>query len=340
MTQTHMLRETEEAADAIRRLLAREQAALDKAAALLCGAAGPLTTAARGSSDHAATAFKYLCEILIGRPVASIGPSVASIYGRPLHLDGGLHITVSQSGASPDIVALQAAAATGGAQTLAIVNQPDSPLARAADLVLPIHAGVEHSVAATKTYLASCAALFAIVARAADDARLTNALAALPDALDRFETGAEAPLVDLLARAGSLYVAGRGLSYGVALEAALKAKETAGIHAEAYSAAELMHGPLQLVGPGFPVVIFIADDESAAATLEGVDRLRRLGADVATVSTLDLSATAVRTPATGHPATDALVFAAVWYRAIEAAARLRGHDPDRPVNLRKVTETV
>ena len=340
MTETHMLREAREAAGVIRRLLASEQAVIDIAAGLLCNATGPLTTSARGSSDHAATAFKYVCEILIGRPVASVGPSVASIYGRPLYLNGGLHITVSQSGASPDIVALQSAAAVGGARTLAIVNQPDSPLAQAADVVLPIGAGVENSVAATKTYLASCAALFAIVARAANDARLTDGLAALPDALDSLVDGAEAPLVAQIANAGSLYVAGRGLSFGVALEAALKAKETAGIHAEAYSVAELMHGPLQLVRPGFPIVIFVADDEATAATLEAVERLRQMGADVVTISTLDLPGVSVKVPATGHPATDALVFAFAWYKAIEAVARKRGHDPDRPANLRKVTETV
>lgn len=339
MTQTHMLREAGEASAAIRRLLGREDAAISAAARLLATAMGPLTTAARGSSDHAVTAFKYACEIMLGRPVASIGPSVASVYDARLKLSGGVHVTVSQSGASPDIVALQAAAARGGAKTVAVVNVADSPLARAADLVLPLHAGAEKSVAATKSYLASCAALFAVVARAAGDAELERGLATLPDALDALGPGADDGLVRMLTNADSLYVTGRGPAFGIALEAALKAKETAGIHAEAFSVAELMHGPLQLVQPGFPVVVFVADDAAREGALAAAERLRGLGGDVRLVSSLDIPGV-TRTPTTDHPVTDTLVFALAWYRAVEAAARGRRLDPDRPANLRKVTETV
>lgn len=343
MTQTLMRREAGEAATAIRRLLTDEALTIEEAAALLADAPGPLTTAARGSSDHAVTAFKYACEILTGRPIASIGPSVASVYGARLRLDGGLHMTVSQSGASPDIVALQAAAAQGGARTLAIVNTADSPLAHAADLVLPIHAGEERSVAATKSYLASCAALLAIVAKAAKDDALLAGLNALPDALAQLPDDVGEHIAKDLADVDSLYVTGRGPAFGIALEAALKAKETAGIHAEAFSVAELMHGPLQLVQPGFPVVAFVADDAAASGTLDGLARLRELGGRVTVISTLGLPETgagSLRTPATGHYATDALVFALAWYRIVETTTRLRGLDPDRPVNLRKVTETM
>jgi glucosamine--fructose-6-phosphate aminotransferase (isomerizing) len=339
LTQTLMHRETGEAAAAIRRLLEREGDAIAHTANLLASAPGPVTTAARGSSDHAVTLFKYACEIELGRPVASIGPSVASVYGASLRLAGGLHLTVSQSGASPDIVALQEAARRGGAHTVALVNVADGPAAAAADLVLPVHAGPERSVAATKSWLATCAALLAIVAQASENAALKHGLARLPDALEAFDGHGIEQLSTEVAGAESLYLAARGPAFGVALEAALKAKETAGIHAEAFSVAELMHGPLRLVGEGFPVVMFVADDAARDGALAAIDRLRDVGGRVRAVTTLGLDG-AIRTPATGHPTTDGLVFAFAWYRAIEAAARMRGLDPDRPANLRKVTETL
>lgn len=334
-----MRAEAAEAAAAVRRLFGREEAAMRRAADLIADAAGPITAAARGSSDHAVTAFKYVCEILLGLPVASIGPSVASVYGARLKLAGGVHLTVSQSGASPDIVALQGAASRGGATTVALVNVADSPLAAAADHVVPLHAGEEKSVAATKSYIGSCAALFAIAAHAAGDDALLRGLARLPDALDALAPGMEDELAATLSGAESLYVTGRGPAFGIALEAALKAKETAGIHAEAFSVAELMHGPLQLVRPGFPVVVFVADDDSRDGALAAIERLRKLGGAVIPISTLDLPG-GLRTPSTGHAFSDALVFALAWYRAAELAARLRGLDPDHPANLRKVTETV
>ena len=339
MSASQMSLEADEAAEAVRRLLATERVSLEAAANVLAAATGPLTTAARGSSDHAMTAFKYACEIMLARPVASLGPSVASVYGTALKLPGGVHLTVSQSGVSPDIVALQAAAARGGAKTIAVVNVADSPLARAADLVVSIQAGEEKSVAATKSFIASCAALFAVVAGACADHALKAGLEALPEALDALAPESTDALARTLAKAQSLYVTGRGPAFGVALEAALKAKETAGIHAEAFSSADLMHGPLQLVQPGFPVVVFAAEDASFNGMVETIDRLRAMGGVVLPISTAELAG-GIRTPSTGHAVTDTLVFVLAWYRAIEKAAQLRGLDPDKPANLRKVTETV
>ncbi len=142
-----------------------------------------VTTAARGSSDHAATFFKYLFEITCGVPVASVGPSIASVYGASLHLKGGIHFTVSQSGASPDIVALQDAAKRGGATTIAVVNVTDSPLAKQADIVLGLNAGAEKSVAATKSFIASVAALSGVTAAISGKRDLHAALEKLPEAL-------------------------------------------------------------------------------------------------------------------------------------------------------------
>jgi glucosamine--fructose-6-phosphate aminotransferase (isomerizing) len=159
-----MLQETEQSPAVVAKLLAAEVGTFAEIGRLFEKSPTMITTAARGSSDHAATFFKYLMEIATGIPVASIGPSVASVYGAKLKLEGGLHFTVSQSGASPDIIAVQDAAKRGGATTVAVVNVTDSPLAKGADIVLSLHAGEEKSVAATKSFIASVAALSGVVA--------------------------------------------------------------------------------------------------------------------------------------------------------------------------------
>ncbi|MDF1598917.1 SIS domain-containing protein [Mesorhizobium sp. YIM 152430] len=338
MIATQMLAEAADAAEAIRRLRTRERTRIAEIAKLFATHRGPVTVAARGSSDHAVTAFKYAFEIATGRPVASLGPSIASVYRSPLTLPSGVHLTVSQSGASPDIIALQEAAAAGGAATIAIVNDAASPLARSAGIVLPIHAGLEKSVAATKTFVASAAGLYSLVAAITEDRALEAGLDALPDALERSFKVEIRELVDALAGTRSLFVTGRGPAYGIALEAALKAKETAGIHAEAFSTAELMHGPLQLVEPGFPVVALVVDDAARQGNAEALQRLAALGGMVLPLSTTPMPGGG-GAPSTGHAITDTLVLALLWYRTIEAVARGRGLDPDRPANLRKVTET-
>ena len=170
-----MFRETGEAPEAVHRLLQREGRTFREIGRLVAERRpAVVTVAARGSSDHAVSFFKYLFEISCGIPVASIGPSVASVYHASLRVPGGLHITVSQSGASPDIIAVQDEAKRGGALTVAVVNVAESPLARAADIVLPIHAGEEKSVAATKSFIASAAALAAVTQAASPARQITN----------------------------------------------------------------------------------------------------------------------------------------------------------------------
>lgn len=336
---TLMAREADETPEVVARLADAAAPALAALAPAL-RAARLVTTAARGSSDHAATVFKYLMELGCGVPVASIGPSVASVYDRPLRLDGAVHVTVSQSGASPDIVALQAAAKAGGAVTVAVVNVAGSPVARAADVVIALGAGPEHSVAATKSCIASVAALAGLAVAAGAGGGLAEGLARLPQALADTAPEVDGKAVDLLAGAASLYVAGRGPGFGIAQEAALKAKETAAIHAEAFSLAEVMHGPARLVGAGFPVAAFVANDAARPGSLAALDRLAAMGAPVLALSSLDLPCPTVQVPETGCGWLDPVVGLLAWYRLIEAVARARGHDPDRPANLRKVTETL
>ncbi|WP_043538633.1 SIS domain-containing protein [Salinarimonas rosea] len=340
-----MLRETREAAGVVAGALAAERETLARLGRRIAARPPPvITTAARGSSDNAAGVFEYLCEIRLGIPVASIGPSVASAYGARLRLEGALHVSVSQSGASPDILALQEAARAGGALTVALVNETSAPLAAAADVVIPLHAGPERSVAATKTCLASAALLVALVAEAADDAALRGGLDALPDALaaaargDAGDGDASA-LVETLADARSLFVVGRGPGFAAAREAALKAKETAALHAEALSLAEIQHGPRQLVGEGFPVLAFVPDDAACETSLRTLAGLAEQGGRPFVIGTANSPWPGLRTATTGAPLLDPLVGLAAFYRVIEAVARRRGHDPDAPAHLSKVTRT-
>jgi len=205
-----------------------------------------VVTCARGSSDSAASYAKYLIELSLGIVVASVGPSVSSVYRARLRMRDALFLAISQSGRSPDLLALAQDARAEGAVTVAIVNDAASPLAATCEVVLPLHAGEEKSVAATKTYVASLAAVLQMVAAWSDSATLRDAVAKLPAAL-RFALAIDwRQTVDLFTGIRDLYVVGRGVGYAAAQEAALKFKETCGLHAEAVSAAELMHGPLAL----------------------------------------------------------------------------------------------
>lgn len=337
---TAMARETAEARDAVARLLSREAATFADLGARLRALDPPvIATCARGSSDHAAGYLKYAVELTLGVPVASIGPSVASVYDAPLRLKGGVLVTVSQSGKSPDLVALQARAKAAGALTVALVNVEASPVAEAADVVIPLHAGPETSVAATKSFIASTAAAAAIVAAWSEDPALARALAGLPEALTKALDTDWSDLMEPLRTAGSAYVVGRGPGFPVAQEVALKAKETAALHAEAFSMAEVMHGPLRLVERGFPVVAFVGDDKAAATSRTGIERLIAAGGRVFTATALDMPGTRLQTVPTGHGLTDPIAAAVSAYRFAERLARARGLDPDRPVNLSKVTET-
>jgi glutamine---fructose-6-phosphate transaminase (isomerizing) len=338
MTETFMAAEIRETPAVVARLLTDQAPAIaDLGRRHQALDPGVLVTSARGSSDNAAGFFKYLSEILLGVPVASMGPSVASLYGAPLKLSGAAVVSVSQSGQSPDIVALQAAGREAGALSIAVVNVEDSPLARGAEAVVPLGAGVERSVAATKTCIASAAVLAALVAEWRDDAALRAAVRRLPDALSAaLAHDWDAALPDFR-QASSAYVVGRGPALPMAAEAALKLKETAVLHAEAFSGAEVMHGPLQLLEPGFPVIAFAQGDASRDAMRASTAKLAAAGGHVFTVAVEggDLPAAP-----TGHPLLDPLPMLLGFYGFAEKLARSRGHDPDRPSHLRKVTETV
>jgi len=331
-----MAREAREAPEAVARFLEHNAKALAEIGARLRRKPPPvILTSARGSSDHAAGYFKYLVEILHGVPCCSMGASVVSVYGAKLAVENAVCVTVSQSGKSPDIVALQEEAKRAGALTIAIVNVADSPAGNSADICLPLQAGPETSVAATKSCIASLAAGAAIAAQWLGEEGLLAAVLRLPADLRRAAETGWPEAIALAAAAESLYVLGRGPALPIAAETALKLKETCAIHAEAYSFAEVMHGPLELLGEGFPVLAYSPEDKSRAASREAIARMRATGAKILVAEEGGLPV--VRT---AHPLLDPISMIQTAYGFIEATARARGRDPDRPRLLKKVTETV
>jgi glucosamine--fructose-6-phosphate aminotransferase (isomerizing) len=296
-------------------------------------------TCARGSSDHAATFARYLIETRVGVLTSSQSLSIASVYARPQRIGRSLCIGISQSGQSPDVLAAVKAARAAQAYCLALVNSEDSPLARTADVVLPLCAGEELSVAATKSYIAALAATIHLVSAWIRDAELTAALEAAPELLARAWDEDWSQLTESLRHTRGLYVVGRGLGLGIAQEAALKFKETCGIHAEAFSAAEIKHGPMALAGPDFPILMFRQFDETAGSIDELVTEVVNRGSKVFIVGAkvpgaIDLPSL----PA--HPAIAPMLQIQSFYRAANALSLARGFDPDRPPHLRKVTKTV
>lgn len=339
--QTHMSREVAEIPQVVARFLSAEAPVLDKAAESLRAADPALVvTVARGSSDHASTYLKYAIELTLRLPVASIGPSIASIYGKDLHLGRAVALAISQSGKSPDIVGMAQSAKRSGATTIAITNTAGSPLAQASDFTIDLHAGLEQSVAATKTFVTSVVAGLALIARWSGDAELSRAVAGLPESLAKAVACDWSELIDALEGHNALYVLGRGPGFAIANEAALKFKETCNIQAESYSAAEVMHGPVAIVTPGYPVLGLAARDAAEGSVAEMAHKLAGQGAKAFLTSAMPGAAKALPFAATGNPLTDPLALIVSFYGFVEALSRHRGFNPDVPKALKKVTETV
>ncbi len=304
-------------------------------------------TLARGSSDHAATFLKYAFELVLGLPVGSAAPSMTSVYRRPLAVKGALVLAISQSGASPDVVESLALARAQGAITVALVNREDSALAQVAEFVLPLCAGEEKAVAATKSYLSSLYLGLCLLAELHPEPALKRpldvALQHLPHALER-TLQLEPDLQERADRyryARSLTVLGRGLHYGVALEAALKLRETSGIQAEAYSSAEFSHGPMRVVEAGYPILALQSRDEAAPFSLAAFQLLEAKGAEILLFGADAPLNAALRciTPDTTHRLTDPLASILAVYLFAGHLALAKGLDPDVPPSLSKVTLT-
>lgn len=298
-----------------------------------------VVTCARGSSDHAATFAKYLIESHTKVLTSSAAPSLSSLYDAKIDLRGVVFLAISQSGKSPDLLCAVDNAKNCGARVIALCNSMNSPLVQIADHAIPLCAGLETSVAATKSYIASLTAIVHLLASWTLDEALTTALIHSPEQLDRAWEQDWSRAVPLLKDAVNLYVVGRGFGLGIAQEAALKLKETCGLHAEAFSAAEVKHGPMALVGARFPVLMLSQNDESRAGIEElGRDFTSR-GAHVLTAGAKVPDAVVLPT-VPYHAVIEPILMILSFYRMAAGLAVARGLDPDTPPHLRKVTETI
>jgi glucosamine--fructose-6-phosphate aminotransferase (isomerizing) len=335
-----MYLEAAEAADAVAQQLAHNAPLLARVgASLRARPPRAVVTCARGSSDHAATYARYLVESHTQALTSSAAPSLSSIYDASTDMREVLFIAISQSGRSPDLLAATQNAKSGGAMTLALCNTPDSPLMQAVDVAVPLHAGTEKSVAATKSYIASLAAIAQLVAHWSQDLPLSASLAHLPALLARAWRCDWSAGVAALTGAVNLYVVGRGFGLGIAQEAALKLKETCGLHAEAFSSAEIKHGPMALVGEGFPVLMFAQDDDTRAGIEALAAEFAARGARVLLAG--GSAPRAIPLPTIDAPAVlEPILAIQSFYAMANALSLARGLNPDRPPHLDKVTETV
>lgn len=335
---TRMFAEAAEAADAVARQEASSADLRRIGAALRARSPHIVITCARGSSDHAATFAKYAIETRLRIPTASAAPSVASVYSSFLHADGAVCIAISQSGRSPDLLAMVSSLKAAGAWVLALVNDMQSPLCKLADEVFALDAGPERSVAATKSFITSLSAIARIIAEWSGDEALETDLHALPVQLAEAWSCDWSALSEALVPATDMYVLGRGVGLAAAQEAALKLKETSQLHAEAFSTAELSHGPMALVRESFPVLMFTQADETVSAMREAATGLAKRGARVFLAG--DDAADVVRLPTVPCPTLlGPIVQIQSFYRAANALSVARGLDPDRPPHLAKITET-
>lgn len=301
-------------------------------------------TIARGSSDCVANFAKYLFEVKLGFSVSSLSPSVTTIYGKNIGDNETLAIAISQSGGSPDLKLALQGCKKAGCSTLAIVNKEESPLAEVADLILPVRAGEEKAVAATKSVITSLVALVNLVAEYSQEASLLEALIDLPKVLQDSLNLNWVRAVDILKKSKNMFVIGRGFGFPISQEMALKFKETCGIHAEAFSGAEVLHGPFALMNQTFTTFTILQNDESARGTIDIVNRMSSLGVNTIFASFGVKSESQAKVnlgvELKTHPVLEPIVILQKFYILVNDLAILLGLNPDNPTNLKKVTETV
>jgi len=296
-------------------------------------------TVARGSSDHAASYFAYLAMQHVGVPVASLPMSVVTLQQAPLKVSGQAVFAFSQSGQSPDLVNSLRLLRKRGALSIAMVNAENSPLEAACEFSLPLCAGTESSVAATKSFIATLTASARLIAHWKQDAELLEAGLALPQGLREAATQDWSLAVDVLRDCQRLMVIGRGAGFAIAQEAALKLKETSAIQAEAFSSAEVKHGPMALIDDHYPLLVFAPRGAEQAGLLSLAAEMRQRGAHVLLAAPNDIGERDLTLSRAEHPALDPILAIQSFYVMAAGLAQARGMDPDQPRHLSKVTRT-
>lgn len=292
--------------------------------------------AARGTSDHAALYAKYLAEVRMQLPAGLVSPSALTVYGATPDMRDVLFVAISQSGRSPDLIDSLTVARERGALSVAVTNAPDSPLARAAEIAVDVRAGDERAVAATKTYTAELLAMDLLFAgeRAARDA------ASLPDAAARtLALTSDERLAGLAARfrgTERIVLTARGYSYSTAREAGLKLMETSYLSAQAFSGADLLHGPLAMIDRSVPVIAITSPGKGGDAMRPVLERLAELDTPLLRVGVeegLPIAADGIAEHLL--PILEIMPLQRLaWRLALD-----RRLDPDRPRGLSKVTQT-
>ena len=337
MSSTFLDAELREQPEALARLLDKQHAhALEVAELFRRDDVQYIVIASRGSSSNAARYAQYLLGRAARVPVAFATPSLYTLYEQPPRLDGALVIGISQSGSSPDVGSVVEEAARQGRPTIAITNDASSPLARAAEAVLPLEAGAEQSVAATKTYLNSLGALALMFTASTHDAHAFSELRRMPEvvAAQLERSWADAQRIEELA--GGTVMA-RGVNFGTAHEIALKMRELSGLLFEAYSSADLMHGPVAAIQPGWPVIAVAPSGPAQASMREAIAAVSTRGARLIVIAD-DPDAELPLVP--GVPEwLSPLVAVIPGQLAARRIAELRGGDLDKPGGLSKITLT-
>ncbi len=329
---TIMEREAREAPERIKEQLADNQDIIRKIGGRIRSYRPEyVVTVGRGTSDHAGVFAKYLIEVELGLPVSSAAPSVASIYGRQMKLDKALVLFISQSGRSPDILAQAEMAKKAGAFCVALVNDETAPVGDIADAVIPLKAGQEKAVAATKSYLATLSALLQLVACWSENEGMLSDLNKLPGLLAQIIDGPAQLLPADFQDMANCVVLGRGFGFAISLEIALKLKEVCAIHAEAFSSAEFFHGPVTLVEKNFTIVDMQVEDESAPFHRESMKEIKHRGACILPMRLNGIDI---------HPRMAPLLLLQRFYLDVEKIAVALGGNPDSPPGLCKVTRTV
>jgi glucosamine--fructose-6-phosphate aminotransferase (isomerizing) len=335
-----MLMESREAPGAVARQLDADVDGYSRfGTALRANPPTSILTVARGSSDHAAHFMAYLIMARLGKLVTSLPMSLVTLYQSQIERSGLLALAFSQSGQSPDLVAPMNYFSAGGATTAALVNEAASPLAEAAQWVFPLHAGEECSVAATKSFICQLVAGVRVVEAWQRDDALHTALRALPEVLVQAARADWSAGTEVLTDIEHMFVIGRGTGLAVAMEAALKFKETCAIQAEAFSGAEVKHGPMALIDKGYPLLVFAPRGPAQSGLLAMADEMRARGALVLLAAPAGTAGCQLPIVESASLELDPVSAIQSFYPMVEALSRARGFDPDRPRHLAKVTRT-
>jgi glucosamine--fructose-6-phosphate aminotransferase (isomerizing) len=346
MTDSHLQSEILEQPEALRRLLQSERASIERIAGLIRQRQPSyIMLAARGSSDNAARYGQYLFGAVNGLPVALATPSLFTLYDSPPRMADALVLAISQSGQSPDIVAVIDEGRRQGALTIAITNDGESPLAQAAEHTIGLHAGQERAVAATKTYTTSLLAIAMLSAALAQSGERFEQLAAVPGYVAQITAGAADTLgaSERYRYMDACVVLSRGYNYATSYEIALKLKELTYILAEPYSSADFQHGPVALVAHGFPVVAVVPEGQLADELTGFLVELKRRGAELVVISAhapaLELAQTPLPLPP-GVPEWISPMVTVVCGQLFALGLTIaKGYDVDQPRGIQKVTLT-